>query len=245
VLRLDVMSTRKQLDRPFVLVLQRPRIVHGPAYVPSLALCCLLALGCDDPLTFPRTDDKVLIPASYGSCHDGQACTLTGADCSDCCGVEAVRAESEESIYVAVQRSCEAYDGPRCNSCTAIPREATCMAGRCTLIHTATCSVATPRSVGSGATPVVSPGTDDIKDPFSCNTCTCQEDGTLRCGAQDCPLPCSAGLAPGTTCDSCGYNEHCDVLRTGCLPSCESDADCGGTPGGVCSSGVCKRACGH
>jgi hypothetical protein len=218
---------------------------HGHAYVCLVLLCCLLTVGCEDALTFPRAGDKVLIPASFGSCEEGQACTLTGADCSDCCGVDAVRSESEESIYVAVRRSCESYIGPRCGGCPAIPRDTMCIGGRCTIVHATTCTVSSaPRGGASTAMPV-SPGTSGLKDPFSCNTCTCQEDGTLLCGKDDCPVPCSAGLLPGTTCDSCGYNDFCDVTRTACLPICETTADCGGTPGGVCSAGVCKRVCGQ
>ncbi|MEY4514843.1 MAG: hypothetical protein RLZZ450_6965 [Pseudomonadota bacterium] len=231
------MSTRTKLGCP--------RAVPVAAVPVCVVLSCLLGAGCSDALSFPRSGDKVSIPASYERCEDGQACTLTGADCSDCCGVAAVRSESEESIYVAVQRSCQSYQGPHCLSCSAIPREAVCVDGRCTLIHSTTCNVSGSLRGGTGGAMPVSPGTEGLKDPFSCNTCTCQQDGTLLCGKDDCPVPCSLGLAPGTTCDSCGYNEHCDVTRTACLPSCETNADCGGTPGGVCSAGVCKRICGQ
>lgn len=210
-----------------------------PTFVRAcVVLCGLLALACSDPLTFARSGDRVSIPASYGSCQEGEDCTLTGADCSGCCGVEAVRSDVEESVYVAVRRSCEGYDGPHCNGCQALTRTATCIGGRCTLGHTTLC--ATSGMLGSA----VQPGTSGIKDPFSCNLCSCLPDGTLSCGSSDCAFPCSAGMAKGTSCVSCGYNTNCDTLQTACLPSCESTADCGGTPGGVCADGVCKRLCG-
>jgi hypothetical protein len=203
------------------------------------SLCGLLTLACSDALTFERRGDKVLIPESYGSCREGDPCTLTGADCSGCCGVAAVRADSEDDVYVAVQRTCQSYHGEHCNACSAMTREATCSGGRCTLLHSTMC--ATSPMSGSA----LEPGTSGIKDPFSCNECTCQEDGTLSCGTMDCGFPCSAGMAQGTTCDDCGYNTNCDRLRTGCLPRCDTAADCGGTADGVCADGVCKRVCGR
>lgn len=204
-----------------------------------VSLFGLLSLACSDPLTFERSHDKVLIPESYSSCPEGEACTLTGADCSGCCGAAAVREDVEEDVYVAVQRSCQSYDGQHCSGCSALTRDAICIAGRCTIVHTTLCSTA---AVLGQASP---PGTGNIKDPFSCNECTCQQDGTLSCGTMDCGFPCSAGMAPGTSCDACGFNTNCDSLRTACLPSCETTADCGGTPGGVCADGVCKRVCGR
>jgi len=210
---------------------------------PSLGFVCvvlgsLLTFACGEPLKFERHGDKVAIPESYQSCKEGETCTLTGADCSGCCGVAAVRAEVEESVYAAVRRSCDDYDGQHCTGCQALAREATCVGGRCTFNHTTLCS--TSSVLGAAH----EPGADGIKDPFSCNQCTCQNDGTLSCGSTDCGFPCSAGMAKGTSCDSCGYNTNCDSLRTACLPSCTSTADCGGTPGGVCADGVCKRVCG-
>jgi hypothetical protein len=222
----------------------KPKSPLRPFLRVAFVSTALLFAACDAQLSLSRVGDKVAIPASYGSCTKAQECTLTGADCSDCCGVAAVREDSEEKIYVAVQRSCQSYKGTQCNLCNAIPREITCVDGRCTLVHSSTCSVGIPARVSPTAGLPASPGDTGIKDPFSCNTCTCQPDGTLLCGSEDCPVPCSRGLAPGTTCDSCGYNENCDVLRTACLPSCETTADCAGTPLGVCSSGVCKRVCG-
>jgi len=41
----------------------------------------------------------------------------------------------------------------------------------------------------------------------------------------------------------CGPVDNCEIVRTGCLFSCEDQADCA-TCGGVCVSGLCRQVCG-
>ena len=86
-------------------------------------------------------------------------------------------------------------------------------------------------------------GTGGITDPFSCNECSCS-DGQLGCTKIACPKPCPAGTAPGKSCSRCGPADGCEVLRTGCLPECDSDADCQGTGLGQCLDGACRILCG-
>jgi hypothetical protein len=197
----------------------------------------LLALACADDLRFEvQEDGHVLLPSKYVECQDDDACTITGVSCTRCCEVEAVRSSIENEVYNAVERSCAKLAPLNCG-CLARPREARCIEGRCTLLHEST-------SCGLEGKVVADQG-DVVPDPFSCNSCVCQRDGTLRCDTAACPRPCSAGMRPGVTCDVCGYNENCDQLRTACLPECDTSADCGGTIDGVCLDGVCKRTCGR
>jgi hypothetical protein len=87
-------------------------------------------------------------------------------------------------------------------------------------------------------------GDTDIDDPFSCNTCVC-EDGVLACTEIDCPEPCPEGTAPGTSCSRCGPTDACEVVRTDCHPTCESEAECVDTDLPFCSTdGVCTMLCG-
>jgi hypothetical protein len=86
-------------------------------------------------------------------------------------------------------------------------------------------------------------GTGGIADPFSCNECTCN-DGALGCTKIACPKDCPAGTVPGKSCSRCGPADGCEVLRTGCLPECDSEADCAGTGLGQCFDGICRILCG-
>jgi hypothetical protein len=104
-------------------------------------------------------------------------------------------------------------------------------------------------SGGSGGLPgigckvggVVYPnGASGIKDPFSCNDCTCME-GELACTKIGCPVACPAGSAPGKQCAQCGPVDNCEVVEHACLPTC-SAGTCTGA--GACVGGVCKNLCG-
>jgi hypothetical protein len=86
-------------------------------------------------------------------------------------------------------------------------------------------------------------GDDGIGDPFSCNSCSC-DDGGLICTEIACAEPCPAGTAAGTSCARCGPTDACEVQRTGCLPECDDNSDCQGTGSGFCTGGVCKQLCG-
>ena len=83
-------------------------------------------------------------------------------------------------------------------------------------------------------------GEDGFGDPVSCNTCSCF-DGQLACTDIACDEPCPDGRALGIDCAQCGPVDNCEVVRTGCLPSCEQDEDC---QQGSCQSGTCRALCG-
>jgi hypothetical protein len=86
---------------------------------------------------------------------------------------------------------------------------------------------------------VYASGTGGIKDPVSCNTCTCS-DGQLGCTEIACDEPCPAGTTYGTRCAQCGPTDACEIVEHRCLPTCvDTCAD-----GGQCISGVCKTLCG-
>jgi hypothetical protein len=81
-----------------------------------------------------------------------------------------------------------------------------------------------------------------IDDPFSCNTCSC-EDGKLVCTEQDCPIDCPEGtVADQWSCDECGPGGTCLVTFWGCLPRCSASMTC---PEAMpsCFRGACRRAC--
>jgi hypothetical protein len=78
-------------------------------------------------------------------------------------------------------------------------------------------------------------GTTDIADPVTCNVCECMPGGTLSCTMYPCPVGlCPSGTTRNEVCLECGQAGGCSLLRTGCLPRCETSADCGGQPGSMC-----------
>ncbi len=84
-------------------------------------------------------------------------------------------------------------------------------------------------------------GADGVPDPYSCNSCSC-DDGTVGiCTEAYCPDECPDDTAPGTECVSCGPADECQSVHTGCLPTCTSADDC---DSGICDEGVCRNVCG-
>jgi len=80
-----------------------------------------------------------------------------------------------------------------------------------------------------------------VPDPFSCNTCSCNDGQVDICTEIGCPIECPEGTLPGTECAECGPTDACLVVHTGCLPVCNEAADCAGGP---CIEGVCRSLCG-
>ncbi len=83
-------------------------------------------------------------------------------------------------------------------------------------------------------------GEDGIGDPVSCNTCSCS-DGQLVCTDIACDEPCPSGQAFGMDCAQCVPVDNCEVVRIGCLPSCQGDEDC---DQGSCQHSACAMLCG-
>ncbi|MFW6067051.1 MAG: hypothetical protein ACOC97_01845 [Myxococcota bacterium] len=86
-------------------------------------------------------------------------------------------------------------------------------------------------------------GSTEIDDPFSCNTCSC-EDGALVCTEIACPEPCPDGTAPATSCSQCGPADGCEVVRTDCHSTCTNDDDCDAPLRCLEGEGVCGMICG-
>lgn len=87
-------------------------------------------------------------------------------------------------------------------------------------------------------------GATDVPDPFSCNTCSCDNGQIGGCTEADCPTNgCGAGEEPATACAACGPAGGCTALVTGCLPSCGGPQDCEGSIGSACIDGVCQPLC--
>ncbi|MFZ5897007.1 MAG: hypothetical protein ACOY0T_38470 [Myxococcota bacterium] len=83
-------------------------------------------------------------------------------------------------------------------------------------------------------------GYDGIKDPGSCNTCSCN-DGQLACTEIGCGSTCPAGTAFGMQCAECGPTDACVLPEYDCFPTCtdkcpNSNQFC---LNGLCKSGIC------
>lgn len=85
-------------------------------------------------------------------------------------------------------------------------------------------------------------GTGAVPDPFSCNTCTCEDGQLVGCTELDCPSSCPRDFVPATQCAQCGPVDECEVVEHGCFTECDRESDC--RDGGFCVEGVCRRLCG-
>jgi hypothetical protein len=86
-------------------------------------------------------------------------------------------------------------------------------------------------------------GTNGIDDPRSCNTCLCSQ-GQLACTDIACDEPCPSGTEYAVSCSQCGPADGCEILRSGCLPTCETNEDCTGDAPPFCFDGICRNICG-
>jgi hypothetical protein len=88
-------------------------------------------------------------------------------------------------------------------------------------------------------------GATDIADPVNCNTCQCMQDGTLECTRYPCPVSsCPSGTTRETACLECGPTDGCSLVRTGCLPLCDTASDCS-APAPYCNpqTHTCTQGC--
>jgi hypothetical protein len=102
-------------------------------------------------------------------------------------------------------------------------------------IATATDCVVEGRRYADGAT---------VPDPFSCNTCVCDDGQVSACTEIGCADPCPAGTGAGISCAACGPTDGCEAEETACLFSCRDDADCTDPSHFACIDGLCRNVCG-
>lgn len=86
-------------------------------------------------------------------------------------------------------------------------------------------------------------GATGVPDPFSCNTCTCENGVVTYCTEINCPTECPPNAVPGSQCAECGPTDACLAVETGCLLVCNTSEDCLDV-GGLCLEGLCKNVCG-
>lgn len=75
-------------------------------------------------------------------------------------------------------------------------------------------------------------GARGVPDPFSCNSCQCDNGLLTRCTELGCPTTCDEGTYAAWRCVQCGPVDECVLMETGCLsgPRCET---------GVCEADNC------
>ncbi len=82
-------------------------------------------------------------------------------------------------------------------------------------------------------------GRTGVPDPFSCNTCDCENGELVNCTQRDCPSACPPNAVMGTQCAQCGPTDGCEVVEHACLVVCSDECS-----EGLCLDGVCKNVCG-
>jgi len=83
-----------------------------------------------------------------------------------------------------------------------------------------------------------------VPDPYSCNSCQCEDGAVTACTEIGCSEACPEGTAPGTSCAACGPTDACEAVETTCLLSCQSDDDCTDSAHFACIDGQCRNVCG-
>jgi hypothetical protein len=85
-------------------------------------------------------------------------------------------------------------------------------------------------------------GFGKVPDPYSCNTCGCDDGVVFGCTKIGCSEPCEEGFVAATECVECGPVDQCLTVHTGCLPECGPKDQC--PDGRTCFGGVCRDASG-
>lgn len=85
---------------------------------------------------------------------------------------------------------------------------------------------------------------ESVPDPYSCNTCRCEDGQLAACTEVACNEPCPAASAAGTSCAACGPTDACEAVETGCLERCNGDGDCTDPAHFACIDGLCRNVCG-
>jgi hypothetical protein len=164
-------------------------------------------------------------------------CTLRVFEGLGCgCGTFVNPANWDEAAIAAASTSYQAGQcggNVQCGECNVAVTAACSAQGQCITNSDPTEGAAC--RVGDTTYPNGSIG---ISDPTSCNSCTCDR-GKLACTEKSCPMPCPAGMAPGHSCAQCGPVDNCEVVETGCFPTCTDTC-----AEGACIQGLCLSACG-
>jgi hypothetical protein len=84
---------------------------------------------------------------------------------------------------------------------------------------------------------------ESIPDPFSCNTCVCDNGLVSACTEIACAEPCPTGTGPGYSCGECGVADDCHAVETRCFTQCNEDAPCINLEL-ACEDGICVNYCG-
>ena len=210
----------------------------------GLVAVLVLGMGCGDD----GGEDQCLgIP----TCAEGEqtydseaecAAVATGCQAESLCGLtvwcvadancdELPRCEGAETLFMS-EAECAAA-GLQCEEVTSCGESAWCgTQGTASLQACVVDGVEYPSGQGDG-----------IDDPFSCNTCGCEDGQLLFCTEADCPEACPEGTAPGRECARCGPADGCEAIHIGCLPTCDGDGDCEDSSG-MCVNGLCAVICG-
>jgi hypothetical protein len=197
--------------------------------IPLVALALTCALGCGRSEREAEQTPELPSFEEYRVCETDTDCAIVRLGCG-CCGQDAIARNSGPQYIAELAKYCKVDKDIAC-SCREQRMAARCIANRCQAAPSVACVV-------DGKTHLT--GASGIKDPFSCNLCTCQE-GQLACDEASCPEPCPAGTSAGQSCENCDSNSSCADVRTDCLPTCAKDGDC--LAGALCTDGLCRGWC--
>jgi len=123
-----------------------------------------------------------------------------------------------------------------------------CEGGRWQGVEDGPCAPSLPNPANPPATCLVEgqryADGERVPDPYSCNTCFCEDGQVSVCTEIGCADPCPTGTTPGTSCAECGPTDACESVETTCLRSCSSNGDCTDPAHSLCLGGQCRNACG-
>jgi hypothetical protein len=222
-----------------------PRAIVGDCFSPGQNLDKALsagAVGCECPEgTSPLCIQQISL-----SCEGGRWTAATSGVCDGCW-----TPEQADFIASFPERGCTCYASADTHCSTSTqngPEYTACTAGKWTVVSgtppPVDCACTVNEECGFGRICVYgkcapgvcevngarySAGFANIPDPLSCNTCTCEADGSLTCTTLPCPAEaCPTGTSAASECVVCGQDAGaCDLRRTGCLTSCNTADDCG------------------
>lgn len=197
------------------------------------AIGCTVCSDVSDAYGLAMDEAKTCDPNQTGQCSKP---ITEGLNCGCTTFVNPENSEAIEAVHAAQDDWSALSCGGDvvCGAC-ASPSGAYCSAeGRCETVWGAS------GDASCQVDGVVYPsGSSDVPDPFSCNTCSCENGELTGCSENDCPSECPPNSVQGTQCAQCGADDGCEVVDHACLPVCNDTCD-----EGACVDGVCKSFCG-